>query len=217
MAVGPIRGVRFIHRALIAEASRVERLTGDDKASTDELVKAVEFLAEVVRVHTESEELSIFPELAKRVEFVIPAYVFDHQEEETLFKAMRQTVSGLAGLDEAGQKKARRALHRDAIAVYEHIRLHAGKEEELLVPLLEQHFSHAEQARQVETMMATFKPELLDRVFPWIIERLGVDDRVAYLTMLKGSLPPPAYSGAWQSIISRVSAGIAASIAALAP
>jgi len=130
---------------------------------------------------------------------------------------MKRTVELIKGLDGPELKEARRMLHRDAIAVYEHIKLHAGKEEELLLPLIERFFTHAEQAEQIQKMMAAFAPELMTRVMPWIVERLGVDDRVAYLTMLKGTLPPDAYAGAWANIKAGVSAGVAASIVALAP
>ncbi len=214
---GPVRGIRFIHRALIAEAHHLERLTGDLKVELETLAKGVNFLAEVVKAHTHSEEVAIFPGITTKMEFVVPAYLFDHQEEEALFKSMKQTLEQLAATQGEEQLKARRALHRDAIAVYEHIRLHATKEEELLIPLVEKISSPEEQSAQIEKMMSLFDADLMKRVMPWMIERLGRDDRLAYLTMLKGSLPAPAYQGVWETVRAGVSAGVAASIAALAP
>ena len=217
MSPGPARGVRFIHRALIAEAHHLERLTGDERVDFETLSKAVNFLADVVKAHTHSEEEALFPGITTKMEFVIPAYLFDHREEDALFEAMRASLAKMSSGSEEEKAKARKTLHRDAIAVYEHIRLHATKEEEMLIPLVEKLNSHEEQAEQIKKMMSLFDDELLKRVMPWMIERLGKDDRVAYLTMLKGTVAPEAYRGFFETIKAGVSAGVAASIAALAP
>jgi hemerythrin-like domain-containing protein len=177
----------------------------------------VNFLADVVKAHTHSEEEAIFPAITSHMEFIIPAYLFDHQEEDALFKAMKATLEKLPALEGTEKVKARRALHRDAIAIYEHIRLHATKEEELLIPLVEKFSSPAEQSAQVAKMMSLFDGELLKRVMPWMVERLGKDDRLAYLMMLKDSVAADAYRGLWSLIHAGVSAGVAASIVAMAP
>lgn len=77
MQESPVRGVRFIHRAILAEVRKVEDLAleGDFQAAA----RRLPFLEKVLHLHNTGEEVGLFPDLDARMPEVVPAYPFDHR------------------------------------------------------------------------------------------------------------------------------------------
>jgi hemerythrin-like domain-containing protein len=191
MAAGPARAIRFIHRALIKDIETIERMAHDAKTTADiETVRTkFDFFAHVLHLHTSGEEVAIFPALAAKVGHVIPLYLLDHEEDRALVDRAKKALS--SGEDVATiSARSKRACALLAA----HIALHVKKEEELLVPLLEEHFTPAEQGEQVGKMMATFPPPDMQAVLPWMVELLSPEDRVAYMGVMKAAVPPDRYA-----------------------
>ena len=173
----PARGIRFIHQAISREAREIERLAAEDGGGA-QVAARLPFFRRALRLHTSGEEMSIFADLAQRAPHVPAAYLLDHREEEHLLDELeRAAAQGGPGLPRA------------AVALTEHLRLHIRKEEELVVPLLEEMYTPAELGAQIVRMMATFTPADFAAVLPWLITWLDPEDRRAYLAVMEAAAP----------------------------
>jgi hypothetical protein len=201
----PARGIRFIHRAIQREIDTLESEAWAGRVD-GRWAERMGFLAHAVHLHTQAEEKSIFLDLEPKVPELAAPYLLDHDVEDEQFE---KAVA-------AGAKEDLEAAKRLSTALAHHARLHIRKEEELVVPLLERHFAPAEQGAQIGRMMATFPPADLMAILPWMVQRLDVEDRVAYVTILQRTAPPerlPAMTGlirngigeaAWAEVAARV-------------
>jgi hypothetical protein len=179
----PVRGVRFIHRAILAEAGKIEAAASAGRSA--DVAQRLDFFERVLHLHNTGEELGLFPDIDAKAPDVIPAYLLDHREEKGLYANLRDACAG------GGP-----ALVRAASALANHLRLHIKKEEELIVPLVERLFSIPEQGAQVGKMLGQFSPADLGQILPWMITSLEVDDRRAYLGLMEKALPPERFAGA---------------------
>ncbi|HXU82702.1 MAG TPA: hemerythrin domain-containing protein, partial [Polyangia bacterium] len=141
----PVRGVRFIHRAILAEAGQIEAAAADGRGAA--VAERLPFFERVLHLHNTGEEVGLFPDIDARAPDIVPAYLLDHREEKLLFANLRDACA-------AGGPK----LAQAAAACAAHLRLHIKKEEELIVPLVERLFSIPEQGAQVGKMLAQFTP-----------------------------------------------------------
>ena len=72
--------------------------------------------------------------------------------------------------------------------------LHMDKEERLLVPFVEEHFSIEEQGAILGGMMQAFPPEFMAKGVPWIFSHLDESLRISYATALKGAMPAEPFA-----------------------
>jgi hemerythrin-like domain-containing protein len=191
MAAGPARAIRFIHRALIKDIETIERMAHEAKTPAD--IEAVrtkfDFFAHALHLHTSSEEVALFPALAEKVGHVIPPYLLDHEEDRALVERAKKALSSSEDVATISARSKRACALLAA-----HTALHVKKEEELLVPLLEDHFTPAEQGAFVGKMMAQFPPQDMQAILPWMVELLSPEDRVAYITAMKAAVAPERYA-----------------------
>jgi hemerythrin superfamily protein len=178
----PIRGARFIHKAILVEAGRLEALAGSGDGAA--LAERLPFFEKVLDLHNGGEELSVFADIDARAPDIVPAYLMDHREEKALFANLKDSCAGGGA-----------TLVRAAAAVAAHLRLHIKKEEELIFPLVDRLFSVPEQGAQVGKMLSNFAPADMAAVLPWMFSALEVDDRRTYLGLMEKALPPPALAG----------------------
>lgn len=188
----PVRGVRFIHRAILTEAGQIESSACAGRGA--DVAQRLPFFERVLHLHNTGEEMGLFPEIDAKAPDVVPAYFLDHREEKVLFANLRDACAS------GGPN-----LVRAAAAVAAHLRLHIKKEEELIVPLVERLFSIPEQGAQVGKMLGQFTPADLGQILPWMITSLEVDDRRAYLGLMEKALPPERFTG----VLGMVKAGVA--------
>ena len=66
---------------------------------------------------------------------------------------------------------------------------HITKEDTLITPLICELFTPAEQGAQIGKMMAKFSPDVMARVMPWLIAKIDLEDRVAYVGMIQKVMP----------------------------
>jgi hypothetical protein len=188
----PVRGIRFIHRAILVEAGKVEALAAEGQKTA--VAERLPFFERVLHLHNTGEEVALFPDIDARQPDVIPAYLLDHREEKQLFATLREACA-----------TGGPALVRAAAAVAAHLRLHIKKEEELIVPLMERLFSIPEQGAQVGKMMGQFTPADMGQILPWLVTSLEVEDRRAYLSLMEKAAPPDRFAG----VLGMLRAGLA--------
>jgi len=187
----PVRGIRFIHKAILVEAGRIESAAAEGRGAA--VAERLSFFERVLDLHNTGEEVGLFPDIDARSPDIVPAYLLEHREEKVLFANLRDAcASGGANLAQA------------AAAVAAHLRLHIKKEEELIVPLVERLFSVPEQGAQVGKMLAQFTPADMGRVLPWLVTALEVDDRRTYLGLMEKVVPPDRFGG----VLVTVKAGV---------
>jgi hypothetical protein len=195
----PIRGSRFIHRAILAEARTIETLAAQGDGAA--ILERLDFFQRVLHLHNTGEEVGVFPEIDARQPDIVPAYLLDHSEEKGLSANLRAACA--TGGPELG---------RAATALGTHLRLHIKKEEELIVPLVERLFSIPEQAAQVGKMLAVFPPADMARVLPWLVSSIEVEDRRAYLGMMEKVVPADRFTGLLATVRAGVSPDVWASL-----
>jgi hypothetical protein len=139
----------------------------------------------MIHHHTEGEEKTVFAVLEQRCPAVAAGYLHDHVAER----------ARLANIEKAARAGDLAAVRRGASQLVAHVELHIQKEEELIVPLMEKHFTIPEIGEHVGKMMASFTPEDLKALLPWMIVRLSPQQRIAYLQVVKGAMPPDRFQG----------------------
>lgn len=197
MPESPASGVRFIHTAMRSEAAAIEQAAHEPVPDLKQVGEWIDHLAHVNEIHTSGEEEFLFPLLDAKVGKMSPVYLLDHEDEKATFAELRSLADALQKGDPADSRLAR--LRRQTVVLHEHLRSHIHKEETIVVPLLEQHATEAEQAQAVAGVISAIPREDMPALLPWIFRALTPADQAIYATeMLKG-MPPPmhAVAGGW--------------------
>lgn len=187
---GPIRALRFIHNAIRVQASEVERLCAEcvsPAAAAETVTPAVAVLNSAVRGHVIGEDEGYFPTLRGRLPHAADSFQFDHDDEEQRLVELET----LAANCESDADLA--ALRRVAIVVREHLDLHMTKEEEILWPLTEEHFTPPEQGAMVGAILAVLPKDSMPSMIPWVVELQTPDEAVAYVRMLRQAQPAEVF------------------------
>jgi hemerythrin-like domain-containing protein len=198
----PIRGIRFIHKALRRHTDLIEELAEEELDLEEEihdLMDRVDALARQLRLHTRSEEIGLFPALEARVPNVSATYLFDHAEEERLLERLANALAELlqAGAEPAGPLARAR---RTSVALAEHVHLHIRKEHKHVLPLVEQHFSDAEQREMIARMLATIPVDQQMAMIAWVFDTLDDGERREFGTVMKQALPEHD----WRALADRI-------------
>ena len=193
----PMNGFRYIHKAIRHELDALEELggrQGGEGLQTAVLAERLGFLREVVRIHAAGEDEGPYPDLDGRVPQVTRSYALDHQFEETLFD---QVEAALARLRTApagnGQGEPARLLHRRLIALNATLSLHIWKEEEQLLPLLDEHYSLEQEAVMAGQAVEHIPPHIMQPLLPWMLDALTADERADLLRTIGGTMPAEAF------------------------
>jgi len=194
---GPTTGVRYIHCAIEREAEALEAAASHlaDAAAAQALAGRFAFFERVNELHTEGEEVAIFPALEKRLKHHVGPYLLDHIDERARFREIRGLLAALAR-DEAPDAVVKARLVRQIASLSDALALHIRKENEILVPLLESLFSPTEQGAMVAKAIAHFPPVEMQFIMPWLVRWLEPSDREAYLRDLITVLPSQALAAA---------------------
>lgn len=194
---GPIDSLRYVHAAIEVEASALERRAREasSPAQAGALADDVAWFAEIVGYHTRGEEAGMFPPLAEKLPHVHDTYLFDHVEERELLDRIEKTCGACAEAAGDGMD-ALEALRRDTVALAAHAQSHIRKENELILPLVHEHFPPPEQAVMIKNILATIPAEKMAKVVPWVVERQSPDGAAAYVRGLMHAMPEPVFAQA---------------------
>jgi hypothetical protein len=95
---GPSKGMHFIHRAIRTEADWFQQalfdLAPDDDSEARSLSSRLAEFEELLRIHEDGEDLTLFRPLEARHAYIADTYVFDHE------KHCRHGAALAASLDE---------------------------------------------------------------------------------------------------------------------
>jgi len=215
----PAQGLRFIHAAICREARTIEdeaaRAESPDQLAA--LADRVAFFAQVNRAHTDGEEAGMYPAIEAKVRHVGAAYLHDHRDDHELFADVAGRIAAAREATTATRAGLLGSMRRQTIALTEHLLPHVRKEDELITPLVVELFTPEEQGAQIGQMMARFTPDLLAKALPWLVSNIELDDRVAYMGMLKVVMPPERLTVACGWIRDGVAADVWAGITARVP
>lgn len=206
---GPINNLRFVHTAILRESDRIDdaaaAATGADDLSA--LADDVEFFEDLVLLHTQGEEIGLFPVLAELAPHIDETYLFDHEDERATFAALREAIA-------AGDVTAAR---RAAVVLRQHAHSHIEKENTLILPFVDEHVAAPEQGAMVGKILSTIPPEKMSAAVPWVIDRIPVDDAERYVTALEAAMPPEVFGAAKGWIRDGVEPGTYAELARRLP
>ena len=210
---GPIDSLRFVHTAILTEADDLESLIGAASTPSDAgaLAERIAYFGHLVDLHTNGEEVGLFPPLVERDEAIAETYLFDHVEERASFAKL----TGLSERCQSDDVDALHAMRREIVALVTHVHSHVGKENDLILPRVGDLFSPEEQGQMIGAMLSTFTPEDTATSVPWIVARLEPDAAAAYVNVLAHAMPPPVFEMAkgwirdgitdqqWSSLVER--------------
>jgi hemerythrin-like domain-containing protein len=197
---GPMTIYLLMHSAIEREMAHLENLSADlspsDAAGLTELAERVAFLRETLLAHEAAEERVMFPALENRHPLITASYRYDHEHYgPNGFDLFQADLAALVSGNGTGSVEIPRRLHRTAVALNEHLRLHIAKENELLVPALEREFDVDELSEILTGMRAEVGPELMGRIVVWMFRDQGTAERLAMVQTLEMLLPSEAFAG----------------------
>ena len=183
---GPLRSLVFVHTALRNELNDLANLAhaaakGENNIET--LKERFDWATYALHYHAAGEDAALFPAVEAKHPGVAMTFDDDHQTDDALVEEMKQLLEA----DNAQDNLGRIARLADQLA--DRASLHMDKEERLLVPFVEEHFSMEEQGAILGGMMQAFPPEFMLKGVPWIFSHLDENLRISYATALKGAMP----------------------------
>jgi len=195
----PVRSIRFIHNAIRKETETLEsaiaQLAAEDVTGAEECARRQAFLYDVVKVHEDGEEDSLFPMIDELIYPVSAPYLLDHRADQLHMLETIQSFKRLAATRDAGERaQLLRHLSRQAIIFNAATTLHIRKEEDILVPLVEGRISIEEQSAMAKKAMGRASPQQMQAMFPWVLKAQTPDDQEAFLRGMMESMPPEVFS-----------------------
>ncbi len=151
----------------------------------------------MVKAHEHAEEQVLFPALEARYVHVAESYAFDHDDfEPHVFDGIDAALAGLGSATSSGDRvDAAQLLHRQAVALHEHMRLHITKENELLLTKVESELDLDEQVHLASAMAGLFDLPLMGALVGWMYDGQVAQDREGMLRFLMRALPPEPFAG----------------------
>ena len=187
---GPLRSLVYVHTALRNELNQLAALAHDVAAgenTLETLKERFDWATYALHYHAVGEDSALFPAVEAKHPGVAMTFDDDHRTDDALVEEMKSLLEA-GGDDDTLQRIARCA---DQLA--DRASLHMDKEERLLVPFVEEHFSMEEQGAILGGMMQAFPPEFMLKGVPWIFSQLDETLRISYATALKGAMPPEPF------------------------
>ena len=194
---GPLESWFDIHEALRNEFPRLRRLADearlDDAAGLAALSDEVVFFAEVLTVHSLSEDGVGFPIMRHRGVSVPESLSEDHHRELTAVYDIRKACLELRFHDE-GQDVAPALdrVRRQLAALEKDLLAHIETEDGEVIPQTMAKLSPKEQAELVVKMVAHTPAWLNSQVFPWMMANIPSEHRVHLLKEWMGKMDPAA-------------------------
>jgi hemerythrin-like domain-containing protein len=191
---GPLESWFDIHEALKNEFPRLRKMAGDvtldDADELRKLSDEIVFFAEVLTVHSLSEDGVGFPIMRNRG-IDIPAALSDdhHRELEAVYDIRRSCLELLFHDADQDVSPALDRLRNRIAALEEDLAAHIRFEDDVIIPQAMEKFSRAEQAALVVKMVAHTPAWLSDKVLPWMIANISERHRVHLLEVWFDSMP----------------------------
>ncbi|KAF8062684.1 zinc finger protein BRUTUS-like [Scenedesmus sp. PABB004] len=147
------------------------------------------FLEQVYKYHSSVEDEVVYPALDTKVKNVTSAYSVEHQDEEYLFEHLASLLTSALTQEGAERTATIRQLICKVEEIHITLRKHLAKEEAQLLPLLLQHFSHAEQAELVAQFLYCIPLDTVERVLGWLKPMVPLPELVKLMDHLRDVIP----------------------------
>ena len=188
---GPLRSLVFVHTALRKELNGLAVLAhavAEGESNIEALKERFEWATYALHYHAVGEDAALFPAVEAKHPGVAMTFDDDHQTDDALVTEMKELLEGTNAQDNLDN------IARLADQLADRASLHMDKEERLLVPFVEEHFSMEEQGAILGGMMQAFPPEFMLKGVPWIFSHLDESLRISYATALKGAMPAEPFA-----------------------
>ena len=188
---GPLRSLVFVHTALRNELNDLANLAHAVARSENDievLKERFDWATYALHYHAAGEDAALFPAIEAKHPGVAMTFDDDHQTDDALVAEMKQLLEATNAQDNLSR------IARLADQLADRASLHMDKEERLLVPFVEEHFSMEEQGAILGGMMQAFPPEFMLKGVPWIFSHLDESLRISYATALKGAMPAEPFA-----------------------
>ena len=188
---GPLRSLVFVHTALRNELNELANLAHAVARSENDievLKERFDWATYALHYHAAGEDAALFPAIEAKHPGVAMTFDDDHQTDDALVAEIKQLLEAANVQDNLGR------IARLADQLADRASLHMDKEERLLVPFVEEHFSMEEQGAILGGMMQAFPPEFMLKGVPWIFSHLDESLRISYATALKGAMPAEPFA-----------------------
>jgi hemerythrin-like domain-containing protein len=196
---GPIKGVRFVHRAILNEAldfrDTAMSLAVDDENGAAGLKERLAAFERVLKTHEDSEDIAIFPALQAKYPFITDTYEYDHRRHRKHASGLEQTLYELGSARGSRRGELVRLLGEQSVEFNAFMVLHIDKEDELLFPAYDEMFSVEEQEQHGQAAQGQIPPEAMAAAGVWAFQRLDAEYREGFLRLMMGMMPPPAFAG----------------------
>ena len=207
---GPFHSVLYIHNAILKECNDFEEaaqnLKRDDNSQIGAILERFRFFREVLKEHEGGEEEFFFPRLEEVFRHISGTYIFDHRHHDGEYDEIEECLTALGQARGNSERTGlAQKLHLQAIIFSVTMDMHITKENELLLPVCDEHISFEEQGRLLGEAMSQIPQEIMMKVLPWMFKAQTVNDREGFLREGKEMFPPEQYSGMTQLISSSVS------------
>ncbi len=202
---GALQSWYDIHEALGKEVSRLRAVARDvtlnDTAGLTALSDEVVFLADVLTVHSLSEDGVGFPILRHHGIDVPEWLTQDHHRELVLLYDVRRACLELR-FHEDGQDVAPALMRvRELLEATEaDLKAHIDAEDNQVIPEAAAKLSPEAQIKLVVTMVAHTPAWLGERVLPWMIANITSDHRAHLLQAWQKAMPPEAFEAKARTI-----------------
>lgn len=210
---GPLESWFDIHEALKNEFPRLRKMAEDvaldDAVGLRKLSDEVVFFAEVLTVHSLSEDGVGFPIMRRRGIDVPASITDDHYRELQAVYDMRRSCLELQ-FHEDGQdvSPALDRLKKQITALEEDLGAHIKYEDDVIVPQAMEKFTAEEQVMLVVKMVAHTPAWLSEKVLPWMLENISQEHRVHLLQVWTETMPDDVLKTRVQTIRNGVSADL---------
>lgn len=200
---GPIDSLRFAHTAIERELVDLERQVSALESTADAapLAERFAFLEKFCEGHTRGEELGLFPDLDAKLPQFSATYLFDHGDERAAFARIHGDLVRFS----RGEAAALAALRAEVSKVTDHVLRHIRKENELVIPLVHELFTAAEQGGMVQRVVSVFSPPEMVAGAAFILAWLDPPARAAYAGILANVAPAPALKAIGEGVRAKLS------------
>lgn len=190
---GPIRAILYVHKVIQAELDRLASLASGLElgADFDGFGKRVNFLSDFVDIHVKGEDNVFYPAADGLRKDISKAYSWDHRLDEKYFQTIKEGINKLKGV---GSKGDLDTLRRNIYDLRATLSAHAQKEDDLLVPLIDQEMPPPKQGEMFGKLMADLPMHKIEEMFKWIISTLSMEERADYLGIIKKGAPPEQFA-----------------------
>ncbi len=142
--------------------------------------------------HADEEEAVVFPPSARAANSLITELIQEHHGLSRRESEIGRSMHDLVGLPSSEARvSAGIRINQMANELFVFYLTHMNREETELVPVMQEHFSDAEQAAMRGAIIAKFPPDRLFALLGWMLPALNVTELSDLLASVKGTAPPP--------------------------